>query len=91
MELSKSQRFLREYNEFVSLCEKIEKPEIKSVVSKMIGELLFEVKDLDRRHGELFISRQGTDALIDKREKISSIRKKIHSKLNDCKKAGLIN
>lgn len=91
MELSKSQRFLKEYNDFVSQCEKIEKPEIKSIVSKLIGELLFEVKDLDRRHNELFIARQSTDILSDKREKISEIRKKIYNKIEACKKAGLIN
>ena len=91
MELAKSKRFLQEYNEFLSLCEKIEKPEVKSQLEKMIGELLFEVKDLDRRHEQIFIAKQGTDALSDKRDRIVSIRKKIHSKLQDCKRAGLIN
>lgn len=90
MLISKSERFLKEYNDFKSLADKITREDIKKEVEKLLTDLVTEVKTLDKRHEELFIGRQGVDSLTEKKDKITSLRRKLYTKLQDCKKAGLI-
>lgn len=90
MLISKSEKFLKEYNEFKSAAESVSREDIKKDLQKMISELVVTVKNLDQIHEELFINRQRIDSVSDSKEKIISLRKKIHNKIQECRKAGLI-
>lgn len=90
MLISKSERFLKEYNDFKSSASKISNDRIKTEVEKLITDLVFEVKSLDRKQEDLLIGRKVVDSLTEKKNKIADIRKKIYIKLQDCKKSGLI-
>lgn len=83
MQLIKNPKFLEEYNSWNEKLSLLSNQDKKNKVLKLIQQLMFEVKKIDAQHNDLTI-KQGIDSSIkDSREIISSLRKKIHSELEN--------
>jgi flagellar biosynthesis/type III secretory pathway chaperone len=90
MLLSNNTVFIQEYSDFKSQIDKIENQSTKEQLQNLLNKLLVEVQSLDRRHEELIINPRMPSSVLDHKTNISELRKKIKTKIEDCKKAGLI-
>jgi hypothetical protein len=81
MLLSKNPRFISEYNEFKTKISAIEDPQGKDQLTKLLQDLMFEVKALDQKHQELTSQAKMPAGLDDTRSRLTEIRKKIISTL----------
>jgi len=82
MLLSKNQRFIKEHSEFSEKIAKISNEQIKNDCTILLRDLSRYVQELDNKHIE-FTSSRMPDHLVDIRENIQAIRKKLNSKLKD--------
>ena len=81
MQLIKNPKFLEEYKSWNDKISKITNQEKKDKVSKLIQQLMFEIKKIDAQHNDLTIRQGISESVKDSRENISSLRKKIFSEL----------
>jgi|LauGreDrversion4_2_1035121.scaffolds.fasta_scaffold11149_8 hypothetical protein len=82
MLLSKSTRFISEYDEFKRKIDLITDPRGKEQLTKLLQQLLFAVKTLDQKHMEITHQfRMPDSGLGDARNQIVEIRKQIVSAL----------
>lgn len=91
MLISKSERFLKEYNEFKDNISKIENDEVKKELNLLLDKLVAEVKSIDRLHENLLLTRRLATDDNGKRETVLTLRKKISQRLEEYKKQGLLN
>ena len=82
MLLSKNQRFIKEHTDFSEKIARISNEQIKNDCTTLLRELTRNVQELDNKHVE-FTSSRMPDHLIDIRENIQQIRKKLNSRLKD--------
>lgn len=90
MQLSKSQRFLQEYNGWNEKIQKITDPNIQNEMKKLLNQLVSEVKSIDRQHEDLILTNQLPTAVKDYQSNLTEIRKKIHQKITELENASLI-
>lgn len=83
MQLSKSQRFLKEYEDFKNKISKISNPDKRKELTDLLNQLINEVKALDNKHNEITQMSRMPSSVSDIRESLSSIRKTLHSRLDD--------
>jgi hypothetical protein len=83
MELIKSQRFQKEYQDYQHKIEKIENLEIKAQATLLLKKLVNEVKNLDNQHQDMFAGNKVPTGLSDVRTDIISTRKKLDVLLKD--------
>lgn len=89
MLLMKHPRFLQEYGEFQSKIERITDENIKSELHKLLYNLVTNVKKIDTFHQDFGVLNPNNN-LIETREEITKIRKKLYSRLKECEASGLI-
>lgn len=88
--LLRSERFQNEYNSFKTKIDAITNTSVKAELEVLLNTLVSEVKLLDSQHQDIASSKNLVTTNNDIKGKIADIRKKIDSKLDDCKRAGLI-
>jgi predicted nuclease with TOPRIM domain len=90
MLLSKSPRFVAEYTELSDKIAKITDENKRSELTELLKKMAYEVKAIDTDHQELVFSPKLPADTSEKRQQLSSIRKKLFDKIKDCERAGLI-
>ena len=83
LELIKSQRFQKEYQEYHAKIEQITSSDTKNQASTLLKTLVNEVRKLDNQHQEMFAGNQVPMGLSDARSGIVGIRKKLDTLLKD--------
>jgi hypothetical protein len=83
MQLSNSQRFLAEYQDFKDKISKITNLDKKQELTDLLNQLVHEVRSIDNKHAELNQMSRMPSSVTDIRESLSSIRKTLHSRLAD--------
>jgi hypothetical protein len=83
MQLSNSQRFLAEYQDFKDKISKITNLDKKQELTDLLNQLVHEVRSIDNKHTELNQMSRMPSSVTDIRESLSSIRKTLHSRLAD--------
>jgi uncharacterized phage infection (PIP) family protein YhgE len=83
MQLSNSQRFLTEYQDFKDKISKIPNLNKRQELTDLLNQLVNEVRSLDNKHAELNQMSRMPSSVTDIRESLSSIRKTLHSRLTD--------
>lgn len=83
MQLIKNPKFLEEYNSWNEKLSMLPNQDKKDKVLKLIRQLMFEIKKIDDQHANLTIRSEIGNSIKDSREIISSLRKKIHSELEN--------
>jgi len=83
MKLVRSNNFLDEYNSWNEKLSMLPNQDKKDKVLKLIRQLMFEIKKIDDQHEHLTIRSGIGNSIKDSREIISSLRKKIHSELEN--------
>jgi hypothetical protein len=83
MQLSNSQRFLTEYQDFKDKISKITNLDKKQELTDLLNQLVHEVRSIDNKHTELNQMSRMPSSVTDIRESLSSIRKTLHSRLAD--------
>lgn len=81
MLLSKSERFLKEYEDFKTRIGKIQDPTKKAELTQLLNQLVSEVKAIDNKHGEINVAGRLPGAVNDLRDNLTNIRKAIINKL----------
>jgi hypothetical protein len=81
MLLSKNPRFISEYTEFKTKIALIEDPHGKDQLTKLLQDLVFEVRAIDQKHEELASQAKMPSGVDDTRNRLTEIRKKIISTL----------
>jgi len=81
MLLSKSERFLKEYDDFKNRIAKISDPAKKAELSQLLNQLVAEVRAIDNKHGEVNVAGRLPGAVTDIRENLTNIRKALVNKL----------
>lgn len=90
MQLIKHPRFQQEYKQWYDKINRISKEETKSELTKLLTQLVNEVKKIDSHHSEM-LGRTGLDMTLNEtRQNITDLRRKIHKKLEECEAAGII-
>jgi hypothetical protein len=83
LELIKSSRFQKEYQEYCAKIEQITSSETKNQATILLKTLINEVRKLDNQHQEMFSGNQVPMGLSDARSSIVGIRKKLDTLLKD--------
>ena len=83
LELIKSQRFQKEYQEYHAKIEQITSSDTKNQATVLLKTLVNEVRKLDNQHQEMFAGNQVPMGLNDARSGIVGIRKKLDTLLKD--------
>jgi len=83
MQLSKSPRFVQEYEDFKNKIEKISSPEKKRELTDLLNQLVNEVRALDNKHNEVSQFSRLPTSVTDIRENLLAIRKTLSSRLSD--------
>ena len=91
MTILKSDRFQKEYKEFQEKINKINDTKAKAEVTFLLNQLVAEVRAIDAGHAEMFNGSKLPSTLSDHRSGLTSIRKKLISKLSECEHAGLMS
>lgn len=81
MLLSKSERFLKEYEDFKTRISKVSDPGKKAELTQLLNQLVSEVKSIDNKHGEISMAGRLPGAVTDLRENLTNIRKALVNKL----------
>lgn len=90
MQLIKHPRFQQEYKQWFEKINRISQEETKNDLTKLLTQLVNEVKKIDSHHSEM-LGRTGLDMTINEtRQNITDLRRKIHKKLQECEAAGFI-
>lgn len=82
MQLSKSPRFLQEYENFKNKIEKVSSPDKKKELIDLLNQLVNEVRALDNKHNEVAQFSKLPSSVSDIRENLQSIRKTLSSRLS---------
>jgi uncharacterized coiled-coil DUF342 family protein len=91
MLLENSERFQKEYREFSEEIAKISDERVKNETKDLLNRLVAAVRDIDRRHTDMFMTRTKLPSSIDDaKNNVVDIRKKIQSRLQECRRAGFI-
>lgn len=91
MQLTRNERFLKEYADFKNKIDRIKNENIKIELTSILGQLLNEVRSIDQAHRDVLLTNKMPSALNDSKDKIQALRKKIFTKLQDCERANLLN
>jgi hypothetical protein len=91
MELIKNERFLKEYRELNEKISLVTDQKIQEELFLLLTKLVSEIKSLDSVHKELFSTNKIPSSINEQRTRIFDLRKKLHKKIEDCSRAGLIN
>jgi hypothetical protein len=83
LELIKSERFQKEYQDYYAKIEQITSSETKNQATILLKTLVNEVRKLDNQHQEMFAGNRVPMGLSDARSGIVSIRKKLDTLLKD--------
>ncbi len=83
MQLSKSPRFLQEYEDFKNKIEKVSNPDKKKELVDLLNQLVNEVRALDNKHNEISQFSKLPSSVGDIRESLFNIRKALTSRLNN--------
>lgn len=90
MLLANNPRFLNEYKQWAGQVEKIKDEKIKKDLETMLRQLVEAVRTIDLQHQEILILHRMPDSLGESKGDLNAIRKRIHDKLETCKKTGLL-
>lgn len=83
MQLSKSPRFLQEYEDFKNKIDKVSNPDKKKELVDLLNQLVNEVRALDNKHNEISQFSKLPSSVGDIRESLFNIRKALTSRLNN--------
>jgi len=83
LELIKSQKFQEDYNRYQSVILTMPDGNLKQEVTKLLNNLVFEIKKLDQRHMEMINSRQMASVGTEIKQDITTIRKQLELKIKD--------
>lgn len=83
MQLSNSQRFLAEYQDFKDKISKVSNLDKRQELTDLLNQMVNEVRAIDAKHNELTQMSRMPSSVTDIRESLSSIRKTLHSRLAD--------
>jgi hypothetical protein len=81
MQLSKSPKFLQEYEEFKNKINKISNPDKKRELTDLLNQLVNEVRALDNKHAEITQFSKLPSSVSDIRENLFNIRKTLSNRL----------
>ncbi len=81
MQLSKSPRFLQEYEDFKNKIDKVSNPDKKKELIDLLNQLVNEVRALDNKHNEISQFSKLPSSVGDIRESLFNIRKALTSRL----------
>ena len=81
MILQSSERFQNDVKNFTEIIDKLPDDQRKLEAKKLLNDLIFEVKKMDNMYLDMVYSRQLPSMGNEFRDKISSIRKQLDSKL----------
>jgi hypothetical protein len=87
LDLIKSQRFQKEYQEYHAKIEKITNVDIKNQATTLLKTLVNEVRKLDNQHQEMFNGNKAPSGLGDTRSSVVTARKKLDTLLKDWERA----
>lgn len=90
MLLANNPRFLNEYKTWSAQIDSIKDEKIKKDLEGMLRQLVEAVRAIDLQHQEILTLHRMPEGLGESKGDLSSIRKKIHDKLESCKRAGLL-
>ena len=88
LDLIKSQRFQKEYQEYHAKIEKITSVDIKNQATTLLKTLVNEVRKLDNQHQEMFNGNKVPSGLGDTRNSVATARKKLDTLLKDSQSLG---
>ena len=88
LDLIKSQRFQKEYQEYHAKIEKITNVDIKNQATTLLKTLVNEVRKLDNQHQEMFNGNKVPSGLGDTRNSVATARKKLDTLLKDSQSLG---
>ena len=88
--LLKSERFQTEYASFKKNIDAVTNPAAKAELETLLRSLVSEVNSLDMQHQEISSVKNLVTTNNDIKGKIAEIRKKIDTKIEECKKAGVL-
>lgn len=81
MQLSKSERFLKDYTDFKNRISKVSEESIKKELQGLLSQLYSEVQSIDQQHQNLFFGAENRLSLNEGHNNIVNLRKKISQKL----------
>jgi hypothetical protein len=81
MQLSKSERFIKEYEEFKEKIAKVSDPKKQAELTALLNQMLAEVRAIDSKHSEISMMGRLPGAVNDLRENLTSIRKNLVNRL----------
>lgn len=84
--LEKSERFKEEINGYKKVIDQIPDINLKNELDDLVKKLIAEVRAIDIQHGELFAGKKLPTMVVDSRQKIVELRKKISKKVDSWKK-----
>jgi hypothetical protein len=87
LELIKSQRFQKEYQEYYAKIEQITSDDTKNQATILLKTLVNEVRKLDNQHQEMFNGNKAPSGLGDTRSSVVTARKKLDTLLKDWERA----
>ena len=87
LELIKSQRFQKEYQEYYAKIEQITSDDTKNQATILLKTLVNEERKLDNQHQEMFNGNKAPSGLGDTRSSVVTARKKLDTLLKDWERA----
>jgi hypothetical protein len=91
MLLSKSKKFIDEYNDFKHKIENISDSKTKGELELLLKQLLKEVNSIDSYYQDLVTAPKFSTNTAGNKSNITNIRKKIFLKLEECRQIGILN
>lgn len=85
--IESSPRFKKEITQYKEKIAKITNESLKSELEGYLKTLISEVKNLDIMHGELAVRKDLPSGVLDSRNNIVSVRKKLEKKLESWERA----
>jgi hypothetical protein len=89
MQLTKNSRFIEEHDQWREKISRISDDAKKNELIGLLSSLVNTVKKIDVAHNSFGITNPNNE-LTTVREEITSIRRKISNRLQECEQAGLI-
>jgi hypothetical protein len=84
LELIKSSRFQKEYQEYCAKIEQITSSDTKNQANLLLKNLVNEIKKLDNQHQDMFAGNKMPMGLSDVRNNVVTIRKKLDKLIKEC-------
>jgi molecular chaperone GrpE (heat shock protein) len=81
--LQHNERFQNDLNRYQTAIDKITNEQEKLAVTKLLNDLIYEVKNMDNMHLDMVYAKQLPTMGNEMRDKIGSIRRKLDSKLKN--------